>query len=356
MPKQSAIVLSSAVLAGSLVLLSGCFDRPAGAPAASPASVQPAAGNSSAPSKGKEAIAGLALDAKELVLAPGAAKAISVYAVGANQTKTDITGKSGLEFRSSKPDVVTAEGGTLKASPGAATGSAAVVTASYQGQTAELTVTVKASLEDTIAVINGKPTVSNANDIAVVVNKKRALPDNYTPSDLIEPKVPFSFNEKNEKRKLRAPAAEALEKLFAAAAKDGVKLAGVSGFRSYATQKAIYASNVKTQGEQEASRVSAQPGQSEHQTGLAIDVSSASAGYALEETFGETKEGKWLAAHAHEFGFIIRYPKGKEAITGYAYEPWHIRYVGAAIAKDIYERGITLEEYFEDAVSVSKTR
>lgn len=215
-------------------------------------------------------------------------------------------------------------------------------------------VKVKNSLEDTIAVSGGKAVVTNANDLAVVVNKKRALPDNYAPGDLVEPKVPFPFKEKVEKRMMRSEAAKALEKLFALALKDNIKLYGVSGYRSYATQKAIFSGNVKNMGEDEASKISAIPGQSEHQTGLAIDVSSESAKFALDETFGTTTEGKWLAAHAQEAGFIIRYPKGKEQVTGYSYEPWHIRYVGEEIAKEIHDKGITLEEYFRNAVPVNQ--
>ncbi|MGV2685696.1 D-alanyl-D-alanine carboxypeptidase family protein, partial [Clostridium perfringens] len=118
---------------------------------------------------------------------------------------------------------------------------------------------------------------------------------------------------------------------------------------SYARQKSIYENNVRTKGEVEANRVSAVPGTSEHQTGLTIDVSSPSAGNALEETFGHTAEGQWLAQHASEFGFIIRYPEGAENITGYVYEPWHIRYVGKDLAPDIADSGMTLEEYLDEA-------
>lgn len=217
-------------------------------------------------------------------------------------------------------------------------------------------VNVKPSLEDTVTVSGGKAVVTNANALSVVVNKKRALPDNYAPNDLVEPNVPFPFKEKLEKRMMRSEAAKALEKLFTLAEKDNIKLYGVSGYRSYTTQKAIFSGNVKTMGEEEARKISAVPGQSEHQTGLAIDVSSASAKFALEESFGTTLEGKWLAGHAHEAGFIIRYPKGKETITGYSYEPWHIRYVGEAMAKEIHNKGITLEEYFQDAVPASQKR
>ncbi|MNC65163.1 D-alanyl-D-alanine carboxypeptidase [compost metagenome] len=95
------------------------------------------------------------------------------------------------------------------------------------------------------------------------------------------------------------------------------------------------------------------PGHSEHQTGLAIDLSGTDGKCAAESCFAGTKEANWLADHAAEYGFIIRYPEGKQAITGYMYEPWHVRYVGKDIAASIAERGITLEEYY-DAVPVSK--
>ena len=189
-------------------------------------------------------------------------------------------------------------------------------------------------------------TVTNMGEITVLVNKQRKLPPDYEPHDLVVPNIPFSFEGDHPKKKLRKEAAEALEALFAQAKKENIQLAGVSGYRSYATQEAIFQYNVKTQGEEQARRVSAVPGHSEHQTGLAMDVSSPSVNYALIEEFGETKEGKWLAENAHKFGFIIRYPQGKEHITGYAYEPWHLRYVGKDIAGEIAKKGLTLEEYF----------
>ena len=92
----------------------------------------------------------------------------------------------------------------------------------------------------------------------------------------------------------------------------------------------------------------AYPGQSEHQTGLAMDVSCQSVGFTLEEDFGQTTEGIWLSENAHKFGFIIRYGKDTTNITGYSYEPWHIRYVGKDAAKEIYDLNITLEEYLGD--------
>ncbi|MDP4098550.1 M15 family metallopeptidase [Paenibacillus sp. P96] len=204
------------------------------------------------------------------------------------------------------------------------------------------------SLQSTTKKVGGVAVVTNATAQTVIVNKQRSLPKGYKPSDLVEPDVPFSFEGPHEKRHMRKEAAGALEELFAAAKKDGIKLRAVSGYRSYARQKTIYNNNVKTKGLEYASRVSAVPGMSEHQTGLAIDVSSPSVGNALEESFGSSKEGKWLAKHAPEYGFVIRYPKGQEAITGYVYEPWHIRYIGPDLAKDAASKGLTLEEYFDE--------
>lgn len=205
------------------------------------------------------------------------------------------------------------------------------------------------ALQATVQEENGKQVVTNPDAVTVVVNKQRSLPDGYEPNDLVEPNVPFSFDGPHEKRMLRQEAAKALEELFAAAEADGMELRAVSGYRSYDRQKVIYENNVRTKGEAEADRVSAVPGTSEHQTGLTIDVSSPSAGNALEEAFGHTEEGEWLARRAPEFGFIIRYPEGAEDITGYVYEPWHIRYVGKDLAPDIAKSGLTLEEYFDEA-------
>ncbi|MBW7453588.1 D-alanyl-D-alanine carboxypeptidase family protein [Paenibacillus sepulcri] len=194
---------------------------------------------------------------------------------------------------------------------------------------------------------SGQSVITNSSSIVELVNKYRNLPSSYVPDDLVVPKVAFSFSGNNPKKQLRKVAATALEKLFAGAKKDGITLKAVSGYRSYGTQKAIFDRNADLKGEKEANKTSAHPGQSEHQTGLAMDVSSASVGYGLEESFGTTKEGKWLKAHAAEYGFIIRYQKDKEKLTGYSYEPWHIRYVGVFIASEITKADVTLEEYLK---------
>jgi LAS superfamily LD-carboxypeptidase LdcB len=185
----------------------------------------------------------------------------------------------------------------------------------------------------------------NPTSLYVLVNKHRALPGNYIPKHLVVPKVRFPFTEVVEKKHMRADAAHALEQLFAQAMKENIDLYAISGYRSYKTQNLIFTTDVNLYGLEETRKTSAIPGQSEHQTGLAIDVTSPEMDYLLKEEFGTTKEGIWLRNNAFKFGFIIRYPKGKENITGYSYEPWHIRYVGTGIAKVIHDENITLEEF-----------
>ncbi|PET75419.1 peptidase M15 [Bacillus sp. AFS001701] len=192
---------------------------------------------------------------------------------------------------------------------------------------------------------NAIRTVSHPDVITVLVNKKYFLPKNYVPKDLVYPNVSFIFKEKLEKRKMRKEAAIALKKLFAGAKKDHIYLSGVSGYRSYATQKVLFNRYVKEDGYVNARKYSALPGSSEHQSGLAIDVSSSTGKCAATSCFANTKEAKWLDKNSSNYGFIIRYPKGKEQITGYKYEPWHIRYVGVTTAKQIKKRNLTLEEY-----------
>ncbi len=190
-------------------------------------------------------------------------------------------------------------------------------------------------------------TPTSSGDISILVNKQNGLSAAYIPNDLVQVKIPFSFAGDSPKKKLRKEAADALERLVVQAAQENIILVGVSGYRSYSTQSAIFAYNAKVEGKAQANRTSAIPGQSEHQTGLAMDVSSPSVHNQLTEALGNKPEGKWLAQNASRFGFIIRYPKDKEAVTGYSYEPWHLRYVGVEIASVIAEKGITLEEYYQ---------
>ncbi|SDJ42477.1 M15 family metallopeptidase [Salimicrobium halophilum] len=188
--------------------------------------------------------------------------------------------------------------------------------------------------------------VEEPERIDVIVNKQRKLPDGYEPPDLTEPDVPFSFEEFHPKKQMREEAARALEALFEAAEEDGLDLVAASGYRSYERQKTIYENSVAENGEEYANRYSAKPGTSEHQTGLAMDVTSAEMAFRLEQSFIETDEGSWLEENAHRFGFVIRYPEGKTDITGYAYEPWHLRYIGEKLAAEVHEQEETLEEFF----------
>ena len=201
-------------------------------------------------------------------------------------------------------------------------------------------------LKDTVYTDSeGNSIVKNPDDVLVLVNKERNLQSDYKPEDLVIPEVNFSFDGNSEKKYLRNQAAKALEELFSEGEKQGIILYAVSGYRSYSTQERIFNNKVNKVGIEAANKVVAYPGQSEHQTGLAMDVSSKSAGFSLEENFGQTVEGKWLKDNAHRFGFIIRYPKDKVDITKYNYEPWHLRYVGIEAASEIYEKQISLEEY-----------
>lgn len=199
--------------------------------------------------------------------------------------------------------------------------------------------------EDVEVNASGTKVVDDPTDILVLVNKQHALPDGFEPTDLVFPNVRFPFTEDLPKKQMRKVAATALEEMFEAGDKAGVNLFGQSGYRSYERQVAIFAANVEKNGEEAANNYSARPGESEHQTGLTMDVTSADANYELTTEFGDTEEGQWLEKNAADFGFIIRYPKDKEAITEYQYEPWHIRYVGKDVAKEIMSKKITLEEY-----------
>ncbi|WP_104166309.1 D-alanyl-D-alanine carboxypeptidase family protein [Arthrobacter sp. SX1312] len=181
--------------------------------------------------------------------------------------------------------------------------------------------------------------------IDVVVNKRRPLtPLDYAPADLRRPDVatPTGFD------LLRPDAAEAVEEMFAAAAADGVGLAMVSGYRSFADQESTYAYWVgQYGGPAGADTVSARPGYSEHQTGLAFDLAQADGACTLVRCFRDTPAGQWAAANAADFGFILRYPLGFHEITGFSAESWHFRYVGRDVSLAMEAAGTqTLEEHF----------
>ncbi|WP_245934599.1 M15 family metallopeptidase [Arthrobacter psychrolactophilus] len=190
--------------------------------------------------------------------------------------------------------------------------------------------------------------ITNPNSPLVLVNKQRPLiPSNYAPNDLVTPQVPAGSEEPVS---LRAEAATATERLFAAAAAQGVAVTIKSSYRSYDVQTSLYNGYVAAKGQSAADSTSARPGFSEHQTGLALDIGDANAGTAcdFDSCFAETAAAQWVAAHGAEFGFIVRYVPGVESITGYLAEPWHLRYVGVAVAQDMQKKGIaSFEEYLK---------
>lgn len=209
-------------------------------------------------------------------------------------------------------------------------------------------VSLEASYFNDVKVVNGKNIIQNPKNVMILVNKQFNLPGGYEPDPLVKPAVSFSYgNLELEKSYMRQDAATALEKLFSGAKQAGIELFAVSGYRSYDRQSQVFEAEVNRVGKDKAVQAVALPGSSEHQTGLAMDISSRSANMELSEKFGETKEGKWVTENAHRYGFILRYPKGKENITGYQYEAWHFRYVGVNAATVIYEKKWTLEEYFD---------
>ena len=177
---------------------------------------------------------------------------------------------------------------------------------------AEFKVTVKAPEKIEITYIDG----------ILIANKTYPLPSDYNPGENTEARA-------------------ALNKMFAdAKAEKNLDMWVCSGFRSYTVQKNLYNSYVSRDGVKNADRYSARPGYSEHQTGLAFDINYA------DSRFTGTAQAVWLAKNAHKYGFILRYPEGKESVTGYMYEPWHYRYIGVENAEKIYASGLTLEEYF----------
>ncbi|WP_240310757.1 M15 family metallopeptidase [Brochothrix thermosphacta] len=192
----------------------------------------------------------------------------------------------------------------------------------------------------------GVKTLKDPSSITALVNKHNKFPDKYTPNDLVYPDVPFVFgSEKVERSMLRKEAAQHLETMFAEAKKENIHLSGVSAFRSYETQIAIFDGYVQQDGKAAALTYSALPGTSEHQSGLAIDISNAAGEFAAEQGFETTAEGKWLAANSYKYGYILRFPDGKEAITGYEYESWHFRYIGVDLAKKVFDSNLTYEKY-----------
>lgn len=185
--------------------------------------------------------------------------------------------------------------------------------------------------------------------IWVVTNKLQPMqPKDYAPTDLITPKIPLRLGSASSEMQLRSSAASALEKMAAAAEKDGAHLMIASAYRSYTLQISVYGNEVKNYGQATADGESARPGFSEHQTGLAVDLEPTSRQCEIADCFATTVEGRWLSAHAPDYGFIQRYVADKVAVTGYRTEAWHFRYVGVELTTELKKQSIsTLEEFFE---------
>lgn len=188
--------------------------------------------------------------------------------------------------------------------------------------------------------------VANPASPLVLVNKTHPLaPVDYIPADLVTLAVRTGST---EPVLLRAEAAAAVERMFAVAAAEGVSISIKSSYRSFETQASVYNGHVASKGMAVADESSARPGFSEHQSGFALDIGDAKSGTDCDFTFcmADTAAGKWVAAHGADYGFVVRYPVGLESTTGYLAEPWHLRYLGIAVAQDMRVRGIqSYEDY-----------
>lgn len=197
------------------------------------------------------------------------------------------------------------------------------------------------SLVSTQAIRLGLIT-TKGDELLVLVDKNISLPADYYPKDLVslDGQVPDYAG-----AQLRAEAAAHLVEMFKAARENGLDLTVTSAYRSYQTQIVTFNHWVAVSGLAAAEQISARAGHSQHQLGTAVDLSASNVGNNLSSDFGSTAAGKWLAANSYRYGFILSYPAGKEAVTGYAYEPWHIRYIGAPAATQLHGLGWDLETY-----------
>ena len=201
-----------------------------------------------------------------------------------------------------------------------------------------------AAVSQSLQLAAKKPIPRDPAKINVLVNKKYPLvPKTYKPK---------TSTISGTGIELQSQTATAYRKLAKTAKKDGVNIKLTSGYRSYATQSYLMDKYTRLYGSAYAQRIAAKPGTSEHQTGLTVDVGNYNRVCALQSCFESTRVGKWMAKNATTYGFILRYPKGQEKVTGYKYEPWHFRYVGTTQAKDMAKKkSKTLEHYYGVASS-----
>ena len=216
------------------------------------------------------------------------------------------------------------------------------VPAQENGATAEVAAPASAGFPVATPGVEVSSDYMTASSLTVVVTKRRPLdPIDYVPADL----TPLAGVPVVGEPALREEAALAYAAMWEAAEAEGAGFVAVSAYRSYDEQRAEHEDYVSRYGRQAAERGSARPGYSEHQTGLAVDVNNTAV-VSFSASFGATAAGAWLAAHSHEFGFIISYPADKEHVTGYKWEPWHLRYVGADTAAAMRAAGATTLQEF----------
>jgi zinc D-Ala-D-Ala carboxypeptidase len=182
------------------------------------------------------------------------------------------------------------------------------------------------------------------SSIWAIASKTHSIPTDYTPSPIKIPNVLTRTDKSDEERSVRSDIETPLVDMFAAASAAGYQLMIGSGYRSADLQAVYFNSLAGSVGEEVANQSIARPGQSEHQTGLAVDISTVSYECYLDNCFANTGDGQWLLNNSYRFGFILRYAEDKVAITGYRYEPWHFRYVGIDLATALHESGLTLDE------------
>ncbi len=261
----------------------------------------------------------------EIKISPGEEYQFDVYVEytdkSGNSAKDEVPDKSEVVMRFSNTSVCDRPSyDTIRIKDEAQNGTIFTVTLEYEGESSTHRFLIAYELADTI---NSDKVILNADDPLVLVNKDRHLPSDYVPKDMVQPNIQYRYSVSESETYMQSEAAIAIEKLFTAAKNDGILLNALKAYSK------------------------ADSSDPEHQTGLAIDVSSINANYSTGSTFANSKEGKWLAENAYQYGFIIRYPKGKENVTGFEYDPSQVRYVGIELATYLYENNLALEEYFQ---------
>lgn len=187
-------------------------------------------------------------------------------------------------------------------------------------------------------------------DTQMIINKYYKLNKDFSPSDITSISSKYAWGE-NGSKKTREITYSAYLEMYEAAKNDGINLMINSSYRTYEEQESVYNQYDKKYGQEYADEIAARPGHSEHQSGLALDIFCLN--NSNTKTFKDSESYQWLLNNAYKYGFILRYPEGKENITGFTFESWHYRYVGKEIAKYIYENDITYDEYY--AYFIEKT-